>query len=370
MSPGLELAKCMAIALAAWILPRSFLAPVVACGAVQLWSMMQQCLRRLSIVTSDKPKKIHEFENFLATVQTLCDRRNFSILAAVVVILVYLALGDSIKTSHFLLSAAFQAALAFSLGILVAAILPEKETSQPFLHDRYGDWDDDWVAQEEVQEPYNCPCGMKCGSSSEDSCPYGADFWSDFEENEKIWQCGASPPCCKRTWRAPLDFKFAVNRQTMRAPEKASSLVRGSSVATVWLASCWAGAGTYPFNFLCFLSAMDFLHSATEALYNSFSPSNKSEEAAVELRATLGEGLCVCVVGEASNELSRAVATQCSEVLGKEAVFVTSGQDSAHVFADFCTSEVGDGNGETERSLGRRVLGNGGGVEETGLQDE
>ncbi|CAK9102544.1 unnamed protein product [Durusdinium trenchii] len=85
---------------------------------------------------------------------------------------------------------------------------------------------------------------------------------------------------------------------------------------------------------------MDFLHSATEALYNSFSPSNKSEEAAVELRATLGEGLCVCVVGEASNELSRAVATQCSEVLGKEAVFVTSGQDSAHVFADFCTSEV------------------------------
>ena len=24
-------------------------------------------------------------------------------------------------------------------------------------------------------------------------------------------------------------------------------------------------AGTYPFNFLCFLSAMDFLHSATEA---------------------------------------------------------------------------------------------------------
>ncbi|CAK9076909.1 Uncharacterized protein SCF082_LOCUS36984, partial [Durusdinium trenchii] len=160
MSPGLELAKCMAIALAAWILPRSFLAPVVACGAVQLWSMMQQCLR-----TSDKPKKIHEFENFLATVQTLCDRRNFSILAAVVVILVYLALGDSIKTSHFLLSAAFQAALAFSLGILVAAILPEKE---------------------EVQEPYNCPCGMKCGSSSEDSCPYGADFWSDFEENEKV----------------------------------------------------------------------------------------------------------------------------------------------------------------------------------------
>lgn len=53
-----------------------------------------------------------------------------------------------------------------------------------------------------------------------------------------------------------------------------------------------------------------------------------------------------------------------------QAVFVTSGQDSAHVFADFCTSEVGDGNGETERSLGRGVLGNGGGVEETGLQDE
>eukprot|EP00435_Cladocopium_sp_Y103_P007971 s948_g2.t1 len=60
----------------------------------------------------------------------------------------------------------------------------------------------------------------------------------------------------------------------------------------------------------------------------------------MELRATLGEGMCVCVVGDAPNELSRAVATKCSEALGSEAVFVTAGQDSAHSFADWCTSEV------------------------------
>lgn len=60
----------------------------------------------------------------------------------------------------------------------------------------------------------------------------------------------------------------------------------------------------------------------------------------MELRATLGEGMCVCVVGDAPNELSRAVATKCSEALGSEAIFVTCGQDSAHSFADWCTSEV------------------------------
>ena len=30
-------------------------------------------------------------------------------------------------------------------------------------------------------------------------------------------------------------------------------------------------------------------------------------------------GMCVCVVGDAPNELSRAVATKCSEALGSEA---------------------------------------------------
>ena len=45
----------------------------------------------------------------------------------------------------------------------------------------------------------------------------------------------------------------------------------------------------------------------------------------------------MCVVGEASNELSRAVATQCSEVLGKEArcsryalAFAGTGRPSKH----------------------------------------
>ncbi|CAL1152160.1 unnamed protein product [Cladocopium goreaui] len=88
------------------------------------------------------------------------------------------------------------------------------------------------------------------------------------------------------------------------------------------------------------LPVIDFIHSATEALRTTFSPSSKSEETAVELRATLGEGMCVCVVGDAPNELSRAVATKCSEALGSEAIFVTCGQDSAHSFADWCTSEV------------------------------
>ena len=85
---------------------------------------------------------------------------------------------------------------------------------------------------------------------------------------------------------------------------------------------------------------MDFLHSATEALYNTFSPTSKSEETALELRATLGEGTCVCIVGDAPNEVSRAVASKCSETTGSEAFFVTAGQDSAHSFADWCSSEV------------------------------
>lgn len=84
---------------------------------------------------------------------------------------------------------------------------------------------------------------------------------------------------------------------------------------------------------------MDFIHSTAEALRTTFSPS-KSGETATELRATLGEGMCVCIVGNAPNELSRAVATKCSEALGSEAIFVTAGQDSAHSFADWCTSEV------------------------------
>lgn len=55
------------------------------------------------------------------------------------------------------------------------------------------------------------------------------DYFEPYEVREchgntEVWQCGASPPCCKRTWRAPLDFKFTVNKQTMRAPQKASSV--------------------------------------------------------------------------------------------------------------------------------------------------
>lgn len=29
------------------------------------------------------------------------------------------------------------------------------------------------------------------------------------------WQC--SKPCCEETWRAPDDFKFQINEETMRA---------------------------------------------------------------------------------------------------------------------------------------------------------
>lgn len=36
--------------------------------------------------------------------------------------------------------------------------------------------------------------------------------------NLEFWQCGQAPkPCCRRTWRAPLDFRFRVDAATMRA---------------------------------------------------------------------------------------------------------------------------------------------------------
>eukprot|EP00435_Cladocopium_sp_Y103_P014166 s948_g3.t1 len=166
MTLSTEMAKLSAIAGAAFLLelellPRFLLVPIVTCGAVQLWTLQ-------GFLRVPKTKKIEENSTDLpaAIVQALCDRRVLSILAAVVLIAFYLALGDSIKSSFFLLNAAAKSAIAFSLGALCSAALP----------------------QERVEEAANpaCSCGMNCGTSAEESCPYGNDFWSDLDVPEKV----------------------------------------------------------------------------------------------------------------------------------------------------------------------------------------
>merc|ERR1740139_978427 len=36
--------------------------------------------------------------------------------------------------------------------------------------------------------------------------------------NTELYQCAASNPCSDKVWRAPLDFRFHVDKQTMLAP--------------------------------------------------------------------------------------------------------------------------------------------------------
>mmetsp|Transcript_118470 Transcript_118470/g.166574 ORF Transcript_118470/g.166574 Transcript_118470/m.166574 type:complete len:189 (-) Transcript_118470:42-608(-) len=165
MTLSVEIAKlsaiaCVGVLLGLELLPRFLLVPTVSCGALQLWSL-QEFLR------VPKTKKIDDnFTGFRAAiVQVSCDRQVLSILAAVVLITFYLALGDSVKSSWFLLNAATKSAIAFSLGALCSAALPQENV------------------EEEIQSA--CSCGMNCGSLSGESCPYSTDFWSDFEVPEK-----------------------------------------------------------------------------------------------------------------------------------------------------------------------------------------
>lgn len=47
--------------------------------------------------------------------------------------------------------------------------------------------------------------------------------------NTEVWQCGAEPrPCSRRTWRAPLDFRFTVDQRTMRAPALKDGILEGA----------------------------------------------------------------------------------------------------------------------------------------------
>lgn len=167
MTLSTEMAKLSAIAGAALLLelgllPRFLLVPIVTCGAVQLWTLQ-------GFLRVPKTKKIEDNSTDLlaAIVQALCDRRVLSILAAVVLISFYLALGDPIKSSCCLLNAVAKSAIAFSLGAICSAALRDPQET------------------EEAATP-RCSCGMNCGSSAEESCPYGADFWSDLDVPEKI----------------------------------------------------------------------------------------------------------------------------------------------------------------------------------------
>lgn len=166
MTLSTEMAKLSAIAGAALLLelgllPRFLLVPIVTCGAVQLWTLQ-------GFLRVPKTKKIEDNSTDLpaAIVQALCDRRVLSILAAVVLISFYLALGDSIKSSFCLLTAVAKSAIAFSLGALCSAALPHP--------------------QETEEAAPTCSCGMNCGSSAEGSCPYGNDFWSDLDVPEQV----------------------------------------------------------------------------------------------------------------------------------------------------------------------------------------
>ncbi|CAJ1358301.1 unnamed protein product, partial [Effrenium voratum] len=82
---------------------------------------------------------------------------------------------------------------------------------------------------------------------------------------------------------------------------------------------------------------MDFISSATEAIRQTFSPTAKEklDERAAELRATLGDGLCVGVLGDASRH-AEAVAQRAA----LEAVWLTLGQESAQGLANSCHGEV------------------------------
>jgi len=62
------------------------------------------------------------------------------------------------------------------------------------------------------------------------------DFFDPFEVREchgntEVWQCGGDKPCCKRTWRAPLNFRFAVDTRTMRAPRSARGIAEPDPTA-------------------------------------------------------------------------------------------------------------------------------------------
>ena len=79
-----------------------------------------------------RPKKELDDETscVLPTVQGLCDRRSASILVAAAVLVSYVAFGHLMSSG--LLAAVAKSAVAFSLGILCSAALPES-TEEPEL---------------------------------------------------------------------------------------------------------------------------------------------------------------------------------------------------------------------------------------------
>mmetsp|Transcript_63211 Transcript_63211/g.77375 ORF Transcript_63211/g.77375 Transcript_63211/m.77375 type:complete len:188 (-) Transcript_63211:33-596(-) len=168
MTLSIEMGKvfaiaCLAILAELELLPRFLLVPIVSCGAVQLWSLQ-------SFLRETKAKKIDDDVTCLpaAIVQASCDRRTLSIIGAVVLMVLYSALGNSIK-SCFFLNAVAKSAIAFVLGALCSAALPQDKEQRV-----------------EEEEPSTCSCGMKCGSSAEELCPYSNEFWADLDVPEQL----------------------------------------------------------------------------------------------------------------------------------------------------------------------------------------
>lgn len=76
---------------------------------------------------------------------------------------------------------------------------------------------------------------------------------------------------------------------------------------------------------------MELLNSATEAIRGVLSPSRRerAKEKAAALRESLGEGLCLCIVGSGDEATAAAAARQVAGSLGAEANYVTLGQPGA-----------------------------------------
>eukprot|EP00437_Effrenium_voratum_P013417 CAMPEP_0181456708 /NCGR_PEP_ID=MMETSP1110-20121109/31410_1 /TAXON_ID=174948 /ORGANISM="Symbiodinium sp., Strain CCMP421" /LENGTH=177 /DNA_ID=CAMNT_0023581127 /DNA_START=6 /DNA_END=536 /DNA_ORIENTATION=- len=151
-SMSAELSKCLAIGLGAVlmganVLPRSLLAPLVAVGAVQLFSL--QTAMRLPKGKQIEAPSAWQMVHSCRDAAAQCPRG----VLALPLVAAYLALGFTSASDYFFLHYAVKAGLAFALGGLWA-FAPEDKEEVPEFH-----WEDD-------------------------ACPYSADFW-EFSQPEE-----------------------------------------------------------------------------------------------------------------------------------------------------------------------------------------